>query len=243
MFAGQALQNRFPKAFFLLLLALLLVALPAFCQQDTITRFDAFAGLTYLNSPHISLAERGFHVQAGVRPKTWLSLGFDYSRATGDVTILPAMLLPTLQQTLGAQLGALMAAGKVPTTYQLTVPAHSVTHTFAVGPQFAYRHFKQFTLFVRPSAGAMRERATPHPGDLIAAGIVGQLAPAGSKLDWVKFYGFGGGIDLAPQSPVCFRVQFDLVRDHLFNDLLKDARNTVRVSIGPAFNFGRNIKD
>ena len=37
------------------------------------------------------------------------------------------------------------------------------------------------------------------------------------------------------------RVQADFVRDHLFDNLLKNPRNTVRFSIGPAFNFGPNI--
>jgi hypothetical protein len=32
------------------------------------------------------------------------------------------------------------------------------------------------------------------------------------------------------------------VYDHLFNDVLKDGRWTVRFSIGPCFNFGRNIR-
>jgi hypothetical protein len=31
-------------------------------------------------------------------------------------------------------------------------------------------------------------------------------------------------------------------RGHLFNDLLRNGRWTVRFSAGPAFNFGKNIK-
>jgi hypothetical protein len=38
------------------------------------------------------------------------------------------------------------------------------------------------------------------------------------------------------------RAQVDVVYDHLFNDLLKDGRATVRFSVGPVFNFGPNIK-
>jgi hypothetical protein len=38
------------------------------------------------------------------------------------------------------------------------------------------------------------------------------------------------------------RVQADFVHDHLFDDILKDARNTVRFSIGPAIQFGSNVK-
>jgi hypothetical protein len=72
---------------------------------------------------------------------------------------------------------------------------------------------------------------------------VAQLAPAGKKQDWTIFYGFGGGADLLFSKHVALRVQADLVRDHLFNDILKDSRGTVRFSIGPCFNFGRNIKE
>jgi hypothetical protein len=37
------------------------------------------------------------------------------------------------------------------------------------------------------------------------------------------------------------RLQSDVVYDHLFNDILKDGRWTVRFSVGPAFLFGPNI--
>ncbi len=243
MFAGRTMPGPCLNRLLALLLGVLVLASPVFCQQDVVNRYNVFAGYTYLNSPHVGLAENGFHVQAGFNPWYWLAVGVDYSRATGDLTITPDMLLTSLQQQLGGTIAALIRAGQIPPNYVLAVPAHSVTQTFAAGPQLEYRHFKQFTLFVRPSVGAMRERATPHPGDPIATMIVNQLAPQGSKLDWVKFAGFGGGVDIAPQKHVSLRIQFDLVRDHLFNDLLKDSRNTVRLSIGPAFNFGKNIKE
>jgi len=35
-------------------------------------------------------------------------------------------------------------------------------------------------------------------------------------------------------------VQADFVHDNLFNNMLKD-RNTIRVSIGPGFQFGKNV--
>jgi hypothetical protein len=37
------------------------------------------------------------------------------------------------------------------------------------------------------------------------------------------------------------RLQSDVVYDHLFNDILKDGRWTIRFSVGPAFFFGPNI--
>lgn len=226
----------------IVLAALMLVA-PAFCQQTYVTRYDAFLGYTYLNSPSIGLAENGFHFQIGVRPRTWYSIGFDYSRAGGDLVVTPDLLPTALQQRLGAQLAQLAALGRLPAGYALKVPAHSLTQTFTLGPQLAYRHFKSVTLFVRPCFGAMREVATPHTQDPIATAIASQLVPSGTKLDWTGFYGFGGGGDLLFSKHVAFRVQADFVYDHLFNDLLRNGRRTARLSIGPCFNFGRNIAE
>ena len=222
-------------------LLLILLAAAALGQQTYVTRFDLFTGYTYLNSPKVGLAENGFHTQAGVRVWPWVSLGFDYSVSSGDLTLTPDLLLTSLQQSLAAQFAQLIAAGVIPPSYKLVVPAHSLTQTFAGGPQFAYRHWKPVTLFIRPSCGLIHETATPNPADPIAAGVVKQLAPSGQKQDNVIFYGFGGGIDLLFSKHFAVRVQADFVRDHLFNDLLADPRNTVRFSIGPCFNFGKNI--
>jgi len=210
-------------------------------QQAYVSRYDAFAGYTFLDSPRVGLFENGFQFQAGVRPKTWYSLGFDYSISAGDLTLTPNLLTTALQQQLAAQLQQLAAAGLVPAGFTLSVPAHSRTQTFAAGPQLAYRHFSRITLFVRPSIGAIHEVATPHPTNAIAAGIAKQLVPSGQKTDWTGFYGFGGGVDLLFSRHVGLRVQADLVYDHLFSDLLKDGRLTTRFSIGPCFNFGKNI--
>jgi len=225
----------------LLPLALAAASLPAFGQQTYVSRFDLFTGYTYLDSPAVSLGENGFQFQAGARANRWLSLGFDYSISEGTLTLKPAMLLPSLQQQLGAELGAMAAAGEIPAGYALIVPAHSRTQTFAGGPQFNYRHFSKVTLFIRPSAGAIHEYATPQPGDPIAAAVAAQLAPSGYKVDTVVFYGFGGGADFNFSRHVGLRVQADFVHDHLFSDLLQNGRNTVRVSIGPCFNFGGNV--
>jgi len=227
-----------------LVLTLILTATQALGQQSYVGRFDAYAGFAYLNSPHIKLAEPGFHLQGGVRAATWLSLGVDFSRAQGDLTLVPNELLTSLQQSLGTQLAQLVAAGILPASYSLSVPVSSTTETFAGGPQLAYRHFSAVTLFIRPSCGAIHEIAVPHvpSTDLIAQGIVTQLAPSGKKTDWTKFYGFGGGADFNITKHFALRVQADFVHDHLFNDLLKDSRNTVRFSIGPGVQFGGNAR-
>jgi hypothetical protein len=240
---ARRVARRIPRVVGGLLVALLLVS-PVFGQQDYVGRFDAFGGFTYLNSPHISLAEKGFHLQAGVRVVRWLSLGFDYSRSTGDLTLTPNLLPDALASQLAAEIAGLKALGELPASYALSVPASSTTQTFAAGPQVSFHHWKYLTLFVRPDLGAIHEVAVPHPlaGDIFAAGAVQQLAPSGQKIDTVYFYGFGGGADINLTKRFGIRVQADVVHDHLFSDLLKDARNTVRVSIGPAIQFGSNVK-
>jgi hypothetical protein len=217
------------------------MSLPLAAQQDYVTRWDLYTGYAFLDSPKIGLFENGFHTQLGYRAKTWVSLGIDYSLTAGDLTITPELLPTALQQQLATQLGQLAAAGRLPAGYSLTVPAHSVTHSFAIGPQFAYRHFKKVTLFIRPSLGAIREGATPKPKDAIATMVVSGLAPTGHKTDWQGFYGVGGGFDVLVSKHVALRTQADYVYDHLFNDLLKDGRWTTRFSFGPCFNFGKNI--
>src|ERR1039457_6533654 len=174
---------------------LLLLSLPLSGQQSYVTKYDLYAGYAFLNSPKIGLFENGFHTQLGYRVRTWVSHGFDYSITAVDLTITPSLLPDALQATLGAELGQLIRAGQIPATYVLTVPAHSVTNSFAIGPQFAYRHFSKVTLFIRPSIGAIREAATPQPKDPIATLVVAQLAPTGHKVDWQGFYGVGGGAD------------------------------------------------
>jgi hypothetical protein len=226
----------------LLTLALLFASAPASSQQKYVSRYDLFAGYTFLDSPHVSLFENGFHFQAGVRPKPWYSLGFDYSISGGSLTLTPNLLTSVWQTQLGGLLQQLAAAGQLPAGYTVAVPSNSATQTFAGGPQLAYRHFSKVTLFVRPSIGAIHEVATPQPGDAIAKMIVAALAPTGKKTDWTAFYGFGGGADFLFSKHVGLRVQADLVYDHLFSDVLQDGRLTTRFSIGPCFNFGKNIK-
>lgn len=240
--SARQVARRIPQVVGGLLVALLFLASPVYGQQEYVGRFDAFAGFTYLNSPHIKLAEKGFHLQTGVRVVRWLSLGFDYSRATGDLTITPNLLPDALAGQLAAEIAAYQAAGLLPASYTLSLPASSTTQTFAAGPQVSLHHWKYLTLFVRPSVGIIREVAVPHPGDPFATGVVQSLAPSGQKKDSVYFYGFGGGADVNLTNHFAIRVQGDFVHDHLFDDILKDARNTVRFSIGPAIQFGGNVK-
>ena len=227
----------------LLLAGVLLLNSWAFGQKQTyVTRFDVYGGYSFLDSPHLGLFENGFAAQIGVRPTTWYSLGFDYSTTGGDLKLTPELLPATLQQQIGAVLTQLAAAGKLPPGYALVLPAHSRTQTFAVGPQLAFRHWVHETIFVRPVfAGAVHEAATAKPQDPIGAAILAQVAPSGTKTDTTWFLGLGGGFDILPSRHLGIRTQADVVYDHLFNDLLKDGRWTIRFSVGPAFNFGKNI--
>jgi hypothetical protein len=230
-------------------LALILFAIPLRGQQTDVARFDAFAGYTFLDSPHVGLFENGVGGQFGVRPKTWLTVGVDYTYTRGDLTLSPSLLKPSLQATLGAELQQLGAAG-IPIPASIVIPTHSVTQTIAAGPEYVNRHMKHVTLFFRPIfLGMIHEAATPKPDPSVPVeGYIVQgfqslnLVPAsGVKTDNVIFYGFGGGFDILFNRHFGWRTQADMVHDHLFNDLLKDGRLTARFSVGPCFNFGKNI--
>jgi hypothetical protein len=242
LIAQPAKPSRREMVRFLTISALFWLTSPMFAQQDYVSRFDAFAGYALLDSPHIGLTENGFALQIGFRPRTWYSVGFDYSNTGGDTTITPDLLPTSLQQTLGAILEQLAAAGQLPSGYVLRVPIHSRTQTFAAGPQLAFRHWRHAIVFLRPVAGAIYEQATPKATDPITAAIVSRLVPSGKKTDTTWFLGLGGGFDVLVSKHFAIRTQADVVWDHLFNDLLRDGRWTVRFSVGPAFNFGKNIE-
>jgi len=226
----------------LIICALLLTAM-AFGQQTYVGRYDVYSGFMYLSSPAIGLGEIGFHTQVGFRPTHWYSMGFDFCEGNGTTALTPNMLNASLQRQLApqmAELQQLIQAGLLPANYKLAVPLGSRTRTFTMGPQLAFRHFKAFTIFVRPDLGAIQEVATAHPDDLITKTLVNNLAPGGTLSDWTYFYGFGGGVDLNLTQHFSVRVQADFVHDNLFANLLP-GRNSVRFSIGPGMQWGRNM--
>jgi hypothetical protein len=219
-----------------------LLALPARTQQSSFSRYDIYAGFADIDSPALGLNEHnGFHIQAGMNPRRWLSFGGDYSKAGGS-ELLTTDLLPADKQAQvnGAQ-AQYIALGLLPPNYHLAVPTDAFTQTFAFGPQLASRHFTKTTFFLRPSLGAIRERAVPHPADAFQKVIVAGLAPAGYKLDWTGFYGIGGGADFTLTKHIGLRAQMDFVYNHPFNDILANGRWTFRYSVGPSFHFGRNM--
>jgi hypothetical protein len=221
--------------YFTLAPCLFFVASQAFAQSY-VGRFEVYEGSMYLNSPRMSLGEPGYHIQAGMRARRWLSFGFDYSRGTGNTSLTAPVLVGALQK----QLNAAISSGELPANYRLSIPIGTVTQTFAMGPQFPYRRFNKVTLFIRPTLGAVKEVATTHPADVVGQVIVQTYAPTGKLEDWTKFYGVGGGASLNFSKRFSLVVQADFVHDNLFNNILAD-RNTVRLSIGPGYQFGRNV--
>ncbi|HST78281.1 MAG TPA: hypothetical protein VLN58_07315, partial [Verrucomicrobiae bacterium] len=175
----------------------------AFSQQEYVGRYDAFGGFSYLNSPKLNLAERGFNGQFGVNVTRWLALGADYSIFVGHSALRPQDLAPALQAQLAPLLPLL---GPNP-----AVPFDSTTYTFTAGPQINFRQLKWVTFFVRPAIGGMHETATLKPTDPIQALLVQQLAPGGKKSDLESFYGAGGGFDVNASKHLALRVGLDFV--------------------------------
>lgn len=209
--------------------------------QQYVGRFEIYTGFMFLDSPKISLFEPGIHVQAGMRWSRHISLGFDYSRGTGDTVIGLNQATTALQSRFDPLIQDLIAIGALPSNYVGQLPFSSVTQTFTAGPEFPWRRFKRFTPYIRPSVGIINEIATAHPTDNLTKLVVSSIAPSGKEEEWTAFYGVGGGVAFNITKHFSLVVQADLVHDHLFPDLLKEGRNTVRFSIGPGFQFGHNV--
>jgi hypothetical protein len=209
--------------------------------QQEVRRYDVYAGFADLNAPALGLNQLGFHLQAGINVKRWLSVGGDYSQAWGGELLTTQLLPAALQAEVNGAQAQFIALGLLPPNYHLAVPTDAHTQTFAFGPQVDYRHFKKVTLFIRPSLGALWERAVPHPQDPFQTLVAGQLAPAGFKRDWTGFYGVGGGAEFALTSRMGLRAQLDAVYNHPFNDILANGRWTYRSSIGLAVHWGREV--
>jgi Outer membrane protein beta-barrel domain len=210
-----------------------LISAGALAQQEYVPQYIAFGGFSYLNSPKINLAERGFNAEFGVNVTRWLTLGADYSVFYGHSTIFPQDLTTAIQ---------LQLAAVVPPGVPVFLPFDSTTWTFAAGPQFNLRKFKWVTLFARPGLGALHETATLKPTTPVAALLVAQLAPGGKKTDLKVFYGAGGGFEIVPTKHVGVQVSFDWVHVFLFQGFLNSPRNSLRISVGPTFRFGENVK-
>jgi len=195
----------------------------------------------FLDSPRINLFEPGIHVQAGMRWSRHISLGFDYSRGTGNTSIGISQATIPLQNEIDPILQEAIASGLVPSNYVAALPFSSVTQTFTAGPEFPFRRWKRITPYIRPSAGIINETAVAHPEDELTRIAINLIQPSGREEEWTAFYGVGGGVAFNITKHFSLIVQTDIVHDHLFPDLLRYGRNTVRFSIGPGFQFGHNV--
>lgn len=246
-----------------LFLAALLLSLSvcAFAQQDYVGRYDVYAGFSYLDSPKLDLQQRGFNTQIGYNARRWLALGFDYSIQFGRAALVPSDLKPQYAAQLNG-LVALGAAGKLAglgfpaayfNNYVLWAPFDATTQTFTAGPQLSYRHFKKVTLFAHPSIGVIHENISigthgdPFIADVVLPALQGQLPGSTAILkttrpnDTTYFYGFGGGADYNLTQHFHLRTDLEFVHVFLYSDLLANSRNSLRVSFGPTFSFGKNV--
>jgi len=225
-----------------LALLLVLTAIPSFSQQDDVRQFVVFGAPTYLNTRSLNLIQRGFDGDLGYNYRTWLSFGFDFGYYEGHNTIFPNELSAAGLALLGGFFEKLEMAPPP----GFGVPFNINTQTYEAGPQLNYRHLKHVTLFVRPALGVL------HANAKVRNQFLGEL-PDGigtefcvvlsgcSKNDTVPFYGFGGGISWEITPNIGIRATADFAHYDFFSYLLNGGRNTVRVSIGPKFSFGKNI--
>ena len=231
-----------PKIFTAVILFVVLTSLTGFSQQTYVSRFDAYTGYSFFDTPSLNLFQNGFNGEFGVNVKSWLALGGDFSVFQGSNNLVPSMLSTQVQQELGAQLMALAEAGLLPPGYTVSVPTTSTTYTYSGGPQINIRKFKPVTFFIRPALGALHESASLNPTDPITkALVIGLVGTSQHKSDTVVFYGFGGGMDFNLSRHVGVRTAADFVHYDMFSGLLNGGRNTVRFSVGPTFRFGKNI--
>ena len=73
-------------------------------QQNYVGFYDAYVGFADINAPALGLNQPGFHTQLGVNPRSWYSVGFDFSIASGSELLTPELLPANLQALIaGAQ--------------------------------------------------------------------------------------------------------------------------------------------
>ncbi len=216
-------------------LLVLLACSTGFAQQQYVSRYHVFTGFSYFPTPNLNLYQRGFNVTAGVNVRRWLALGGDFSVFTGGSSLMPGQLSPSEQARLAPLLVLL------PPGYVVNIPYSVNTYTYAAGPQFNYRRLKRVSFFIRPALGLIHQSVRAQPRDVIETSIVAAVLPNGAS-DTVVFYGAGGGFEINASQHFGLRVAADFVHMGLFEGFLRDPQNSVRLSVGPTFRFGRNIQ-
>jgi hypothetical protein len=213
---------------------LLSATLTGFAQQKDIRQFAVYGAYSYLHTPSLNLAQRGFDGDVGYNYRPWLTFGFDFSYFSGNGNLFPTSLNAATQAKLAPFANILPA--------NFSVPYGSTTYTYEAGPQLNYRRLKKVTFFVRPALGALHAKFNTTSTDPLTNTIVmgllgGQLATA----DTVAFYGFGGGATWEITPNFGLRFATDFARYNFFSAALNGPRNSVRLSIGPKFGLGKNI--
>jgi hypothetical protein len=193
----------------------------------------------------LNLTQRGFDGDFGVNLRSWLTVGGDFSYNGGNSSLYPNHLSASAKTSLAPILPLL------PPGFVLAVPYNSSTYTYEAGPQFNYRHLKHVTLFARPALGALHAKFSATPANctqpqlnctaILTQIVTGLVGPTLAKSDTVVFYGFGGGITWEVNPHFGLRVATDFVHYNYFSNLLDGGRNSVRVTVGTKFNFGKNI--
>lgn len=224
------------RLFFCVLIVFLLsTAITCFSQQTDIRGFSVIPMFTYFSTPSLNLTTRGFNGDVARNVRPWLSFGFDFSTSSGNSTIIPSYLNSATQ----ARLAGMLPPG-VPLS-AVAVPYGTSIATYQAGPQVNIRNLRKFTFGVRPALGVLHAKfqATPSPASapLVAALMGGKL----SSSDDAVFYGFGGSVTWEATPHFGLRFAADLAHYNFFGNLLNGGRNTVRVSVGPKFSFGKNI--
>ena len=226
-----------PRTLFIVFLLVLLTSLTAFAQQTDVPMFSTYGAFSYLSTPSLNLAQRGFDGDFGVNVRSWLTLGGDFSYAGGHSTLLPNDLNAATQAKLAPYLPIFQQLG-IP----IAVPYNSATYTYEAGPQIQLPQAEESDLFARPALGALHASFTAKPNNPYIAQVVnGLLNGSTSQSDTVVFYGFGGGITWEATPHFGIRVAVDFVHFNFFSDLLNGGRNTVRLTVGTKFTFGKNI--
>jgi hypothetical protein len=224
------------RRLFFCLLAFVLVTTPTcFSQQTEITQFNIIAGYSYLHTPSLNLAQRGFNGDFAQNVRPWMSMGFDFSTFTGQSTLLPSYLNLATQ----AKLAHMLPPGFPVNT--VMVPFSSSTSTYQAGPQFNYRRFKHVTLFVRPALGLLHAKVQTNPSPTAAPLVSALLGGKLSAADNTVFYGLGGGATWEITPHFGLRATVDFARYNFFPNTLDGARNSVRLSVTTKYGFGRNI--
>jgi opacity protein-like surface antigen len=254
------------KKLLIVMLSLFLLTACSFAQ-DYVGRFDVYTGYSYLNSPKLDLQQRGFNTQIGANLNRWLAFGVDYSIQFGRAALVPSDLKTQYATPLNNLVAAGAAGGLAGfgfpaayfTGYKLYAPFDATTQTYTVGPQLVWRTKGKIAYFAHPSIGAIHENiALGTHGDPFVAGVVvpalldqgpvaaalGVTAPTIKSLrpnDTTYFYGLGGGLDYSLTKHFKLRADAEFVHVYLYSGILADSRNSIRLSVGPAFSFGGNV--